>query len=509
MGFSRNLSKLADDVDSTGKLLPTAGGLPTQTSQSGKFLTTDGTSPTWSTVDSLPSQTSNSGKYLTTNGSAASWGTISNLSISGIVYPGDDTAANPSGGQTLNMTGTGFQGTPTVYVGGTLASSVSFISSGLLTFTAPAKTAGTYDIYVVNPGGATAISVLGISYSGVPTWSTAAGSLGTANVSTSFSTTLSASSNSTVTYSIVSGALPNGLSLNSSTGVISGTTPSPDNTTTYSFTVRATDAENQDTDRSFSIEIFVNSFGTYTTTDLFMHYDFSNTTSYSGSGSTITDLQGTRNGTVTGATFGGTGTAKYFDFEADSINYIAFGSTIPSGQSTSALSMEAWIFTESLAGTYVGEGIGAVWSSQNDSGQSGASINTDTRSAHGGGPNGWHPQIGGVNASFATNSINTNTPSGTASVSNRWDHVVMVWSNGTSIDVYKNGTNISTNTTGWSATINWSNTWWALGAQQSNTASGSRRAYDGKIAIARIYNRRLTSTEILANYNGQKSRFGL
>ena len=31
---------------------------------------------TWAEVDALPSQTSNSGKYLTTNGSAASWATL-------------------------------------------------------------------------------------------------------------------------------------------------------------------------------------------------------------------------------------------------------------------------------------------------------------------------------------------------------------------------------------------------------------------------------------------------
>jgi hypothetical protein len=30
----------------------------------------------WTTIDALPSQTSNSGKYLTTNGTAASWAAI-------------------------------------------------------------------------------------------------------------------------------------------------------------------------------------------------------------------------------------------------------------------------------------------------------------------------------------------------------------------------------------------------------------------------------------------------
>ena len=47
--------------------------LPTQTSQSGKFLTTNGSVSSWATVDALPSQSGQSGKYLTTNGTSASW----------------------------------------------------------------------------------------------------------------------------------------------------------------------------------------------------------------------------------------------------------------------------------------------------------------------------------------------------------------------------------------------------------------------------------------------------
>lgn len=49
---------------------------PSQTGNSGKYLTTNGTDPSWGTVDALPSQTSNSGKYLTTDGTSASWATI-------------------------------------------------------------------------------------------------------------------------------------------------------------------------------------------------------------------------------------------------------------------------------------------------------------------------------------------------------------------------------------------------------------------------------------------------
>lgn len=52
-------------------------GLPSQTSQSGKFLTTDGTTASWSTISQVPSQSGNSGKFLTTNGTTASWAEIS------------------------------------------------------------------------------------------------------------------------------------------------------------------------------------------------------------------------------------------------------------------------------------------------------------------------------------------------------------------------------------------------------------------------------------------------
>jgi hypothetical protein len=52
--------------------------LPSQTGNSGKYLTTNGTAKSWGTVSqyALPTQTGNSGKFLTTNGTAESWGTV-------------------------------------------------------------------------------------------------------------------------------------------------------------------------------------------------------------------------------------------------------------------------------------------------------------------------------------------------------------------------------------------------------------------------------------------------
>lgn len=54
--------------------------VPSQTGNTGKYLTTDGTTSSWGTVDALPSQTGNTGKYLTTDGTTASWGTVSSYS---------------------------------------------------------------------------------------------------------------------------------------------------------------------------------------------------------------------------------------------------------------------------------------------------------------------------------------------------------------------------------------------------------------------------------------------
>jgi hypothetical protein len=50
--------------------------VPTQSGQTGKFLTTDGTSSSWAPVDALPSQTGNAGEFLTTDGTTASWAVV-------------------------------------------------------------------------------------------------------------------------------------------------------------------------------------------------------------------------------------------------------------------------------------------------------------------------------------------------------------------------------------------------------------------------------------------------
>lgn len=75
-GTTNQLLKKTSDTDFQIGWTDAPTELPSQTSNSGKFLTTNGSSPSWATVDALPSQSNNSGKYLTTNGSTASWSTV-------------------------------------------------------------------------------------------------------------------------------------------------------------------------------------------------------------------------------------------------------------------------------------------------------------------------------------------------------------------------------------------------------------------------------------------------
>ena len=177
--------------------------------------------------------------------------------VTSIAYPGNDTAADPAGGQTITLNGSGFVTGANVLISGSVTSSISVVNSSTITFISPALSAGSYVIYVINADGSTAISIPGIQYSGVPAWTTSAGSLGSPSKNTSVSYTVAATGDAPITYSVVSGSLPTGLSLNSTSGVISGTTPNVGSATTYNFTIRASDAQNQDTDRAFSLNVTV------------------------------------------------------------------------------------------------------------------------------------------------------------------------------------------------------------------------------------------------------------
>lgn len=165
----------------------------------------------------------------------------------------DDTAVDIAGGYIL-ITGTGFNAGVLVYFNQTPASSVSYISSTTLRVTVPALAAGTYILYVINTDGGTAIRVPGVTASASPAWQTGS-TLPEQYDNTAISLNLVAT-DATV-YTLTSGSLPPGLSLNANTGVISGTVTTVTVDTSYTFTVTATDAQNQDSPRTFTVTITV------------------------------------------------------------------------------------------------------------------------------------------------------------------------------------------------------------------------------------------------------------
>lgn len=166
------------------------------------------------------------------------------------VSAGSTTAVLPAGGQTVTVTGVGFQANAVIYINNTNVSA-TVANSTSLTFTTIAQTVGSYQLSVLNGDGSVAFKPGGLVYFDAPVWSTSSGALPSAPINLSYTTTLVATGG-TITYSISSGSLPTGLSLNSSSGVISGT-PTVQND--FNFTVAATNQYNQVTTRSFSISV--------------------------------------------------------------------------------------------------------------------------------------------------------------------------------------------------------------------------------------------------------------
>jgi len=160
------------------------------------------------------------------------------------------------------ITGTNFEITPNVELISTtgaitLADTVTRNSATQLTINATLVTDGTYFVRIENPNGlAVRSSTALLTVSDAPTWTTAAGSLGSVAAGSAGSFTVEATSDSAVTYSYT-GSLPGGFTLNSSTGVISGTESGATAETNYNFTVTATDAESQTASRAFTITVTV------------------------------------------------------------------------------------------------------------------------------------------------------------------------------------------------------------------------------------------------------------
>ncbi len=251
-------AKLADDAVTAAKLGPNITDSGTGHTQVSKGTTAQRTSGVTgmlrynTTVDVLE-------QY----GSTGWVGIEPAPTVSSISYPNSQTAA--SAGDVITITGTGFKAGATVKFvasGGTQYNSPTVTRTNSTTLTAVVASGmtseGNYDVSVSNPSGLGASLDAGLTVDGVPVFSTASGSLGTMDAGTVANFTIAATEDGSAiaSFALKTGnALPPGLTLNGTTGVISGSASAVSSQTTTTFIIVATDAENQTSERSFSITV--------------------------------------------------------------------------------------------------------------------------------------------------------------------------------------------------------------------------------------------------------------
>ena len=213
----------------------------------------------------LPTSVGTNGQVLATAGSNTNQLTWVDAQETKPTVANVSQTIAPATATTISITGTNFVSVPQVEFiktdgSVTVANSITFTSSTSLSVNVTLAL-GNYYVRIENPDGNAGRSTNNIiTASTAPSWTTAAGSLGT--IAGNFSgtvATVAGTSDSAVTYSETTSVLTNAsqanCALNSSTGAItttdfggSSTTP-----TTYNFTLRITDAEGQTADRAFSL----------------------------------------------------------------------------------------------------------------------------------------------------------------------------------------------------------------------------------------------------------------
>lgn len=248
------------------------------------------------------------------------------VSVSGVYRQSNAT-------NSLEITGTNFTAGAIASVIGTNgvevnanSTTVNSIVSITAVFSGLSSAYEPYDLKVTNTSNLFGLLPDSLYVNDTPVWTTSSGLLGTfysylqGSVNISLVATDSESPN--LTYSISSGSLPSGVTLNSSSGVISGTIPYINNTTTYSFSVSASDGVESSV-RPFTILVIgVLDISDITSTGLLTQASAENL-SIGTSYSTLTPIAGSIGGTYVGRTGGGS--SPTYDGSSQSVPVVAWG----------------------------------------------------------------------------------------------------------------------------------------------------------------------------------------
>lgn len=202
--------------------------------------------------------------------------------------------------------------------------------------------------------------------------------------------------------------------------------------------------------------------------------DAANEQSYIGSGTTVTDLIGTNNGTISGATFTNVDAGAWdFDGIDDDISFAAANSGPLNDIGTGDFTVSVWAnaVTKTDYGALIGNNTG----------------------------NGllmWRVTTSNVFQCYIGGDIFTTTY--TIPFDDTW-HYYSITRSGTGVTLYVDGISVQTGTS--SATLA-SNSISYIGNQPHNN-----RRWKGTITNVQIYNRALSAPEVLQNYNALKGRF--
>jgi hypothetical protein len=254
-------------------------------------------------------------------------------------------------------------------------------------------------------------------------------------------------------------------------------TPTPTNTPTPTVTETPTNTSTPTSTPTVPV-----------TTNLVLYYDPSNSSSYPGTGTIINDLSGNGlNGTMSNITF----TSPYFSYNGTSSQIqVADNALLEPGSGD--WTMEVWV-NQSVLGNDVVLG-------KFDNGGLTVDVSYSIRTTN----TTYYAQLGSGSGSGSSLFVNSTNYVGTIGT---WYQIVYVFTNVASntFQTFVNGVSIGSVGHNLPSILNVSNPLY-IGSYNGGEFA---QWFDGKIGITRLYNAALTSTQVLQNFNADKSKYGL